>query len=488
VRALHYRTATELVRALRAREVSSAELLEHLVERQERVNPRINAIVARGLDAARERAAAADVALTRGGDASPALLGLPMTVKDSIEVVGMPTTSGAASLAEHFPARNADAVERLVDAGAVIFGKTNLPLFAGDFQSYNEVYGTTNNPWDPARVPGGSSGGSAAALAAGMTPLELGSDIGGSIRGPAHFCGVYGHKPTLGIVSGRGHIPGPPGALAPADLAVIGPLARAPEDLELALGVLAGPRPEDAAAWRVELPPPRRTRLADFRVAVWLAEPAGPPVAGEVSELLARAVDRVAAAGARVDDAARPPLDPAVSHRLYLRLLYGVVGAGFPPELLRGFEAALPGLPPDDHGTFAEMVRGSVGPHRQWLADDEARWRLRAAWAEWFRDFDVLVCPVAPLAAFPHDHVPFESRSLDVDGRAIPYTDLVFWAGLATLVGLPATAVPVGRTPSGLPVGMQVIAARLEDRTGLAFAKALEDVVGGFVPPPGLAD
>jgi len=486
VTALHYRSATDLVRALRARELSAAELLEHLAERCARVNPALNAVVATGFEAARAQARAADAALARG-DAPGALAGLPITVKDAIEVAGMPTACGAPALAKHVPERHADSARRLADAGAVIFGKTNTPIYAGDFQTYNEVYGTTNNPWDPARTTGGSSGGSAAALAAGLTPLDLGSDIGGSIRNPAHFCGVYGHKPSYGLVSERGHIPGPPGQLAPTDLGVLGPLARTPEDLDLALAVLAAPRPEDAVAWRIELPPPRHERLAGFRVAAWLADPAGPPIAAEVAGLLEAAVQRIAAAGARVDVAARPGFDVADSHRLYLRLLYGVLGGGFPDPVLRGLEAALPTLAADDSSAFAQLVRGSVGSHRTWLRDDEARWRIRRSWAEWFRDFDVLLCPIMPIAAFPHDHSPFEGRTIEVDGTRIPYIELLFWAGHAVLGGLPATVVPVGRTRSGLPVGMQVMAPWLEDRTAIRFAKQLEDILGGFVPPPGLA-
>jgi amidase len=483
--ALHYRSARELVGALRARELSCSELLDHYAERFERVNPKLNAVVATNFESARAQARAADAALARGG-AEGALCGLPLTVKDTFEVTGMPTTCGAPLLAKHFAERHADSAQRLADAGAVIFGKTNTPLWASDFQTYNEVYGTTNNPFDPTRVPGGSSGGSAAAVAAGLTPLELGSDIGGSIRNPSHFCGVYGHKPSYGIVSARGHIPGPPGQLSPTDLNVVGPLARTPADLELALGVLAAPRPEDAAAWRLELPPPRHERLAGFRVAAWLSDPVGPPIAGEVAALLEGAVERIAAAGVRVEPG-RPPVDVAASHALYLRLLYSVVAAGFPEEVLRGFEQARGGLAAEDRSFFAEIVRGSVSSHREWLLDDGARWRVRRTWAEWFRDFDVLLCPIMPVAAFPHDHSPIEARTIDVDGVSVHYLSLVFWAGHATLAGLPSTVVPVGRTRAGLPVGMQVVAPYLEDRTGLAFARCLEDLLGGFVPPPGLA-
>jgi amidase len=483
--ALHFRTATELAGALRARELSARELLEHFAARCARRNPALNAVVATQLEAARARAAQADEKVARGE--AGALLGLPMTVKDTLEVTGMPTTSGAPELAGHFAPRNADAAQRLVDAGAVIFGKTNTPLYAGDIQTFNAVYGTTNNPWDLARAPGGSSGGSAAALAAGLTPLELGSDIGGSIRNPAHFCGVYGHKPSYAIVSDRGHIPPAPGQLAPSDLDVIGPLARAPEDLELALSVLAAPRPEHAIAWRLELPEPRRRRLAEFRVAAWLADAAGPPVSAEVAALLDAAVGRIEAAGARVDRSLRP-VDAAASHRVYLRLLYAVMSAGFPPAVIQGFERGYRALAEDDASAIADLVRGAAGPHRTWLRDDEERWRLRARWAALFRDVDVLLCPIMPVAATPHDPTPITERNVDVDGRPVPAVDLVFWAGLVTLVGLPSTVVPIGRTRAGLPVGMQVVAPYLEDRTGIQFAKCLEDVLGGFVPPPAFAD
>jgi amidase len=484
--ALHRRTATELVASLRAREVSAVELLDHFVSRVERLNGGVNAVVATNLEAARARAAQADAALARGGEG--ALLGLPMTIKDCFEVVGMPATAGAPELAKHVPARNADAVDRLVEAGAVIFGKTNVPLNAGDFQTFNAVYGTTRNPWDPKRVPGGSSGGSAAAVAAGFTPLELGSDIGGSIRNPSHCCGVYGHKASYGLVALRGHIPAPPGALANVDLGVAGPIARSAEDLELGLSVLAGARSDEAHAWRVELPKPRCARLSEYRVGFWIEEPAGPALAGEVADLLAAAVDRIAAAGARVDAAARPAIDPAESNHLYLRLLYAALAISFPPEVIAALEGSAKNLPADAATREADLVRGAVGPHYAWLRDDEARWRLRAQWKELFEQVDVLLCPILPVPAFPHDHSPMPGRILDVDGQKVSNFDLLFWAGIVTVAGLPATAVPVGRTRAGLPVGMQIVAPYLEDRTSLAFAREIADVVGGFVAPPAFAD
>src|ERR1700694_3687334 len=249
---LDFATTTELTRAVRNRTISSRELLDHILARVDQHNPGLNAIVAFDLDRARAAADAADAATTKG-DAAGSLHGLPMTVKDVWETEGLVTTSGAPELKDYVPQADALAVGRLKAAGAIIFGKTNTPLYAGDFQTFNDVYGLTNNPWNTSRTAGGSSGGAAAAVAAGLTPLELGSDIGGSIRNPAHFNGGYGLKPSWGVVPSRGHIPGPPGSLVESDVNCNGPLARSLEDLRLALGVVAGPGPEDAAGWRLEL-------------------------------------------------------------------------------------------------------------------------------------------------------------------------------------------------------------------------------------------
>ncbi len=481
-----YQTTSELLAAMDRGELTSVALLDLLLARIKRWNGELNAVVTLAADEARARAREADAARARGERWGP-LHGLPMTVKECIEVAGQPTTSGAPELAGHVPTADADTVRRLKDAGAIVFGGTNLPLFAGDLQSYNAVYGTTNNPWNPERGPGGSSGGSAAALAAGLTPLELGSDIGGSIRNPAHFCGVYGHKPSWGIVSGRGHVPGPPGQRSRPDLAVLGPLARSAGDLAVAMDVLVGPFEEDATAWKIELPPPRRNRLADFRVAV-LPDLPGRPVSEAVRSRIQAAADAIAAAGAKLDTQARPDVDFEETHELYLRLLAGVMGTGYPPTVIAEMEKALAELDPSDRSPDAQSVRGAVGPHRRWLSDHERREQLRGRWADFFRDHDVLLCPVAPTTAFPHDHRPFAERRLAVDDQEIPYFEQIFWAGIATVAYLPATVVPVGPADDGLPVGMQVIGPYLEDRTTIAFAGLIEPVVGGFRPPPGYGD
>src|SRR5678815_4519495 len=216
--------ATDQLSALAARRVSALELLEASLSRQQQVHGRLNAVVATSLERAMEHARAIDERRAKGEAMGP-LAGLPMTIKDTFDVVGMPASSGLEALRRRV-AEDADVVGAARDAGAVIWGKTNVPVMAGDWQSFNGLYGTTNNPWDVTRTPGGSSGGAAAALAAGVTALEIGSDIGGSLRVPAGFCGVFSHKPTWGLVSQHGHVPPSPGSWSERDLNVVGPMAR----------------------------------------------------------------------------------------------------------------------------------------------------------------------------------------------------------------------------------------------------------------------
>ncbi len=478
---LHYESVRELTKRLRERSLGSLELLDHLIKRVSARDGELNAVVARDFDRARERARAADAALDRGESGQP-LLGLPVLIKDALETEGLTTACGAPELASHVPGTNADAVQRYVDAGAIVFGKTNVPLYAGDSQSFNEVYGTTNNPWDPTRTPGGSSGGAAAALAAGFTPLDIGSDIGGSIRVPAHFCGVYGHKPTWGIVSDLGHIPGPPGQLATTDLGVLGPMARSAEDLALGLSLLAGPRPtNERGGWRLDLPAPRATRPGGLRVAAWFDDPFCPVDAASLACLEDFAA-RLEKEGAKVDRRARPEIDFASAHETYLNLLLPIIGAGFPAEVIEGLRAVAAGAADDDESPLVRQARATLLPHREWIVQDEIRAHLAAAWRRFFDDFDLLLMPVHPTAAIPHDHEPnFHARTLEVNGEPTPYLDFLKWVSLPTVVGLPATVCPAGRTPGGLPVGIQLVGARFEDYTTIEAASWL----GEFTPPPG---
>jgi len=480
-----FASAVALLGALDDGEISARELLEVYLERIGKLNPALNAVVTLDEEGARAAAAAADEARAGGRAHGRPLLGLPVTVKDSLETAGLRTTAGARELAGHLPLTDAPAVARLRAAGAVIAGKTNLPSWAADVQTTNPLFGTTANPWDPARSPGGSSGGSAAALAAGLSALELGSDIGGSVRVPAHWCGVAGHKPSWGVIPSRGHIPPPPGSLAPTDLAVVGPLARSAADLVLAFDVLAGPDHGDAVGWRLELPRPRHDRLDGYRVAVWFDDP-DCPLAGEVRDVLEAAVASLAGAGALVagQGDAPPPVTLAGQARPYQRLLQAVMGAGLPDGLFADLVAVAEGAGPGDDDPHVRFARDVTARMRDWHPANEERHRTRARWAGFFRHHDVLLTPVAPTVAIPHDHRPIPERHLMVDGQRRPYWDVILWPSLANFAGLPATVVPAGLAESGLPVGIQILGPYLEDRTTLAFAALVETVLGGFRRPP----
>ncbi len=477
-------SATRLARDIREHRIGCLELLDFYLSRAARHNPALNAIVAWQVDKARERARAADAALARGEVWGP-LHGIPMTVKESFDVAGLPTPFGNPAWKDNVATRDAIVVERLSQAGAVIFGKTNVPFMLMDAQSYNDIYGTTNNPWDRARGPGGSSGGEAAVLAAGLSALGAGSDIAGSLRNPAHYCGVYGHKPSWGLIPSRGHAP--PGVLTPTDISVVGPMARHAEDIELALRVLAGPDVLQQAAWRVELPAPRHNRLGDFRVALWATSPLC-----EIDASVAERIDAVAAVlervGATVDRAARPEIGDVEQHRLFMLLLRAATASRLRDEDFATQQRIATGLAPDDDSFAAQVARGATLNHRGWGIANEARTRLRYAWRAFFNRFDVLLTPVAATAAFQHDHRPErDQRMVSVNGMPVPYGEQRFWAGVASLSYLPATVAPIGRSPDGLPVGLQIIGAEGEDPTTVEFARLLAAEIGGFVAPPGLA-
>lgn len=479
---LHHASALDLAARLRARSIGARELLEHFLARVERLDGATNAVVVRDFDRARARADAADTAFARGEDWGP-LHGLPMTVKESFDIAGLPTHWGFPALRDSIAGANALAVQRLLDAGAVIFGKTNVPIALADWQSFNAIHGTTNNPWDLARSPGGSSGGAAAALAAGLTGLEMGSDIGASIRNPAHFCGVYGHKPSWGICPSLGHALGD--NVTEVDIAVIGPLARSAGDLGALLGVIAGPDTIDAAGWRLELPPPRHARLADYRVAVMLDDPNG-EVDQTVQDRIRALAEFLAARGATVSFTARPAIDTTAAMRTYIHLLRSATSGGIPPEVFAAEQAEAARLSPGDDSYRARMLRANTGLHRDWLPANETRQRMRRAWAGFFRDWDLLLCPAAASAAVPHDQAGNRwDRVIPVNGHPVPVTDQMFWAGYSGMALLPSTVAPAGLTPAGLPVGVQIVGPHYGDRDCIGFAGLLEAEYQGFVAPPG---
>src|SRR5579883_3187378 len=437
--------ANALARDIRERRISSREAVDYFLARIAQLDGKINSVVTIDADRARAEAARADAARARD-DAMGPLHGVPMTVKDSFQTAGMRTTSGAPELADYVPAEDAWPVARLRAAGAIIFGKTNLPIYAGDLQSYNAVFGTTNNPCDLARTPGGSSGGSAAALACGFTPIELGSDIGGSIRLPSHMSGVTGHKPSYGIVPAHGQIPGPPGTLTLADLAVVGPMARTVEDLEIGLDVLAGPNRWDLPAWRLELPPPRHVELREYRVAVWLDDPIC-RLEPEVLALLEHAARTLASAGAVVDYEARPGFSLEKVFTTFAALLQAALSGAVPAEKIEKYATATGDTP------AARLKRLQAMRHREWLSHNERRLQMRRKWEEFFKTWDAMLMPVMPCPAIPHDHSePIASRSVMVGGERRSYWDLNTWMAPAGACYLPATVIPVGCVANRLPV------------------------------------
>jgi amidase len=450
-------TATELVAALAARKVGALELTDAAIARIEARDSEINAVVVRDFDRARETARAADAALARG-ERGP-LLGLPMTVKESHNVAGLPTTRGAPVFGPLTAPEDSVRRARPEAAGAGLPGKTNTPPFLSDWQSNTPIAGRTRNPWNLERSPGGSSGGAAAALAARMIPLEFGSDIGGSIRVPAHFCGVFGHKPSYNLVPTRGHEPPntPPGA--GVVLAVVGPLARSAADLSLAMDVLAGPGEFEARGYRLDLKPARHGRLADYRVLLIDEHPAA-PLSQEIRAGLQDLAAGLEKLGAKVARGSQLVPDLAKGQELYGGLLMTAMSRGQPGAQ-------------------------SISAH-EWLALLDAQAQLRRQWAVLFESFDVVLAPASSTASFPHDDNPdLNARVLTVDGRPTPYFLQVGWSGIATVANLPSTAIPVGQTKEGLPFGAQVIGPYLEDRTTLAFAGLVEREFGGFRPPPG---
>jgi amidase len=474
--------AKRLASHLRRRKIGCLELLDHYLARVERFNPRLNAIIATDLEGARKRARAADRALAKGEVWGP-LHGVPMTIKESYDVVGTPTTWGVPDLKNNIASKNALAVDRMLATGVVLFGKTNVPWMLQDWQSFNDIYGTTNNPWDLTRAPGGSSGGAAAALAAGLTGIEAGSDIGSSIRNPAHFCGVFGHKPTYGICPPHGHAL--PGRVSVADISVIGPLARSADDLAIALAAMAGPDDIDGAGLRLALPAPTKKRLRDFKVALVLDD-ANAEVDRSVQDRLQALADFLARSKAKVDDRARPDFDSMHQHRVYVALLRAATSGRQTAEQFERNLANARTLRPDDDGYFARMTRANVMHHKEWLAYNEERHRIRLKWAAFFKDYDLLLCPTASTPACPHDHVGERwERTIVVNGKPVPAVDQLFWASYASLAYLPATAAPIGFSKEGLPIGVQIIGPQYHDRACIAFAGLLEREFQGFVAPPG---
>lgn len=472
-------SASSLAQAIQSKEIGARELLEHYLKRVDRFDGKLNAIVVRDFERARKRADEADHALSKGESWGP-LHGLPMTVKESFNIEGLPTTRGIPSLKNSIAKKNALGVDRLQGAGAVIFGKTNVPLYLAEWQTFNEIYGTTCNPWDLQRTPSGSSGGAAAAIASGMSALEVGSDMAGSIRVPAHYCGIYGHRPTWDVCSQRGHELWE--NVAPMDLSTIGPLARSAADLELAFGILSGPDELDAVGWKLDLPRPSKKKLADFRIAV-VYDDANAPVENAIKNEIHRLAEFLARQGAKVVEA-RPEIDSAEAARTFLRLRRAAGTSGMSQERFDRAREVVHGAKAETNPNI-EFSRADTMYYRDWHAANEARHRMRRKWFEFFRDWDVLICPPLGTVATRHDHSERWQQKITVNGKEMYQVDQMFWVGYSGVAALPSTIAPLAMSSEGLPIGVQIVAPQYGDYTSIQFAALLEREYHAFVPPPG---
>lgn len=480
---VHLRSALDQARLLRARKIGARELLDLALAQVEKHNPSLNAVIVSDIDRARKAAAAADRRL-KAGRPKGMFDGVPMTIKESFDWTGTPTTWGDPRFTGNVAKSDAVALTRLTDQGAVIFGKTNVPLMLADWQSFNAIYGTTNNPWDVTRSPGGSSGGSAVALATGMSALEVGSDIGASIRNPAHYCGVYGHKPTYGIVPMRGQFL--PGIVAASDISVAGPMARSARDLTRMLKLLAGPDGAEARALALRLPPAEARSFKSFRVAVMPSDPVS-EVDQPVQDLLGKLVKFLSPRVKRLSMTARPDFSTGEAMDVYVALLRSATSRRQSDAEFAGNQKRAANFRPGDSSYFSQMTRAYVLPHRSWLTINERRHQMRLLWERFFEDWDVMICPAAASAAFPHDQKgERHERTIAVNGRQMPTTDQLFWAGYSGGFYLPSTVAPMGLTPQGLPAGVQIITRQYGDLTALRFAELLEQEYYAFVPPPGV--
>ena len=479
---LVFRPATELARLLRSRKLSAIELLENCLDQYMRHNDGLNAVVVTDIDRAKRAAAQSDRRLKRGKPLGP-FDGVPMTIKESFDWRGTPSTWGDPRFKDNIASSDAVAVTRMSNAGAIIYGKTNVPLMLADWQSYNDIYGTTNNPWDVTRSPGGSSGGSAAVLATGMSALEIGSDIGASIRNPAHYCGVYGHKPTWGVVPYRGHYL--PGIVHTSDITVAGPLARSAHDLAVMMKILVGSDGIDARGTAISLPAAPQKSFKGFRVAVMLSDPVS-EVDQPAQDLIAKLAGFLGKRVKKLSMTARPDFSTREAMDIYVALLRSATSRRQSAQDFAANAVKVASFAANDDSYYANMLRAYVMPHRSWLMVNERRHQMRLLWDKFFEDWDVLLCPAAASAAFPHDHVgERHERTIAVNGKRVATTDQLFWAGYSGCFYLPSTIAPLGLTAQGLPSGAQIITRQYGDYTSIRFAELLEREYAGFVAPPG---
>jgi len=476
----HHASISAAQAALARQDTTSTVLVAACEVAWHRDNPRLNAVVVSDFDRAYAVARERD-AERRAGKVRGPLHGVPFTIKESFDVAGWPTTVGDPAFTGNVATRHATVVQRLEDAGAILLGKTNVPIWLRDWQSYNEVYGTTRNPHDLTRTPGGSSGGSAAAVCSGMSFFDVGSDIGSSIRNPAHYCGIFSHKSTHGLVPLDGHgLPG--GAMFP-DINVAGPLARSADDLQSVLSTIAGPAADAACAVRFELPRSHAKDLSEIRFGILPNHPVA-EVDTDVEQCIVALGKDLERRGAQVHWNAKPSLDAAELLRVYMLLLRAATSGYLGEDAFAASVSSAAEATADDLSYASLQHVGAVMRHRDWLKLQPLRERFAAAWRALFEQVDVLLCPVAATAAFPLNEqgAPWQ-RTLDVNGRAQPLTTQLFWAGHSGLCGLPSTVALAGRTAQGLPVGVQIVAPLYHDLRSIHVARLLEAAGYTYQPP-----
>ena len=491
---LQFASATAIAAAIRDGAVSSRAVVELYLERIARHNSAINAVVTLDAERACQRADECDRAQEDGRVLGP-LHGVPVTIKDAFETEGLRTTSGLEEYSDYVPTSNAAAVQRLVDAGAVVLGKTNCPPGVTGQETANTLFGRTSNPWNAERTSGASSGGAAAALAAGLCALELGSDSGGSIRQPAGFCGVFGHFPTHGIVPSRGHIPQVEQHEIDVhvDLMSVGPLARHPEDLDLALDLLAGPDIYGQRAWALNLPAPP-CAPQQMRVVLW-PDDEDYPVDADIANQLLAVGEALREAGVQVDDAARPAFDFRKAEEVAFALWVASSSQRDSDEDHAEMQRRTQGFDQDDDSRGARRAHAAAMSHRDWLLLDQERRRMQRQWEDFFASVNVLICPVTPVTAYPHDPKPELvadvdhriARTIDVNGSPRPSLDQLVWTTVVGMARLPSTVAPIGLDRDGMPIGAQIVGKALADRTTIAFAGYLAELLGGFRAPPAFA-
>jgi len=448
-----FERVTTLADAIRARAVSATEVLDAHLARIERINPALNAIIVLDVERARQRALDADQALLRGEVWGP-LHGVPFTLKDAHATAGLRTTSGYPQLANYVADADGTVAARLKAAGGILLGKTNVPMMLGDYQCNSPIFGRTNNPWDVTRTPGGSSGGAAAAVAAGMSTFDVGTDLAGSIRVPDHFCGVFGFKPTEHRVSLHGLVPGMPPPRPIRLMSCIGPIARSVEDLALIDSIIAGPDGLDTDVPPLVASDARDVHLERLKIAVAPTFP-GLPVAREIRDAVTGLAQRLSDAGALVDAPELPEIDIAADLLGVTELIMMLTGANRPSE----------------HPT-------TLG---QYLAALHRRDQSIIAWERFFAEWDALLCPAAMTTAFPHCDT---GSPLLVDGEAVSYWTVSAQTALFNYTGHPAVLLPYGQDEAGLPIGLQLVSRRWEDARLLAIARSIEPISGSFRRPP----